>query len=425
MKLLFLTITGIAVNKDGIIYFADGANIRMIKDGKIYTIIGSQEQPRQWNPLPCHQDISFRDVTLHWPTALAVSPLDNSIHVVDNNLVLRLTTDKKIVVVAGRPPHCPPKSDQSQSLLSEDQAGPKLAVDVTLTSPQDMSFGPNGDLYVVESDGRHVNRVRLITTDGKITHHVGARSKCSCQKEDCKCHDPKEILATKALLHSPTSVTITPDNILHIADMGNLRIHSVMWTLPVQNQFRWYEVLSPQTQEMYVFNRYGQHLSTKNIITNEYLYNFTYNVNSYYGKLTMVTDAASNRLQIRRDYTTQAKQIISPTGETCKFAMDYMGQLQSYIAADNFTTTFGYTTSLGLLETKQTSDGRVYFYEYDVNGRLAGVIQPTGERTVIETGVSTSGALARVRTDEKDTVAMAANGNMLSVLHGKWQLHFA
>ncbi len=41
-------------------------------------------------------------------------------------------------------------------------------------------------------------------------------------------------------------------------------------------------------QELYVFNRYGQHVATKNIITDQYVYNFTYNVNSYYGKLVKV-----------------------------------------------------------------------------------------------------------------------------------------
>lgn len=45
-----------------------------------------------------------------------------------------------------------------------------------------------------------------------------------------------------------------------------------------------YSVLYPQTQEAYVFNRYGQHISTRDLITNKHTYNFTYNVNSYYGE---------------------------------------------------------------------------------------------------------------------------------------------
>jgi hypothetical protein len=48
---------------------------------------------------------------------------------------------------------------------------------------------------------------------------------------------------------------------------GNLRVRSVQAVLPNENQFRQYEVFSPETQELYVFNRHGQHVATKNIIT--------------------------------------------------------------------------------------------------------------------------------------------------------------
>ena len=55
--------TGIAINKDGIIYFADGANIRMIDDtGIIRTLIGSQGHPKYWQPLPCHRVVSIEEV---------------------------------------------------------------------------------------------------------------------------------------------------------------------------------------------------------------------------------------------------------------------------------------------------------------------------------------------------------------------------
>ena len=251
--------------------------------------------------LPCVQ------VTLHWPTALAINPLDDSLHILDNNMVLKVTPDKKILIVAGRPLHCPPKNPNVSSLLSEEQAGPKLATDVILQSPQHIAFAPNGDLYIVESDGKFINQVRVVNTDGTITFYAGAKSKCNCQQEECKCFSPKEELATKMFLNSPTAITVTPDNVLHIADMGNLRIHSIVATLPSPDRFGQYEVLYPQTQESYLFNRYGQHIATKNIVTNQYMYNFTYNVNSYYGKLVKVTDSGDNPLVISRDYTTQAK----------------------------------------------------------------------------------------------------------------------
>ena len=359
---------------------------------------------------------------LQWPTALAVNPLDDTLHILDNDMVLKVTKDGKVLIVAGHPLHCPPKDPNINPLLTEDQAGPKLANEVILEHPQHITFAPNGYLYIVESDGKFINRVREVKTDGTIHHYVGDKSKCNCEDPECRCYDPDEVLATKILLNSPTAITVTADNVLHVSDMGNLRIHSIVATLSEPDRYGQYTVLYPQTQEIYIFNRFGQHVNTKNIITDQYVYNFTYSVNSYYGKLQAVTDTEGNRLTIRRSYTTQAEEIIPPGGQKCRFIMDNMGQLHLFIAADNATTKFTYLDNTGLLETKETSEGHTFVYEYDDNGRLASVMEPTGEHTTLSTDVDPSGAIARLSTDKRDRVALATNGNLLSVLHGKWLL---
>ena len=89
------------------------------------------------------------------------------------------------------------------------------------------------------------------------------------------------------VLSNPTAVTITPDGSVHIADMGNLRVHSVVASTPLSDGGG-YELLYPQSNELYVFNRYGHHVSTKDIVTGRTKYNFTYSVNSYYGRLMKV-----------------------------------------------------------------------------------------------------------------------------------------
>ena len=358
-------------------------------------------------------------VTLHWPTALAINPLDDTLHILDNNMVLKLTKDHRgLLVVAGYPLHCPPISKSHSPLLDKEESAPKLATAVTLKSPQHITFSPNAELYIVESDSETVNRIRRVDTDGTITHYAGAESMCNCKEENCICYDKKQELATKALLNNPTAITVTPDNVLHVADMGNLRIHSIVSTLPSKDKSR-YEILQPETQELFIFNVFGQHIHTKNLVTDQFVYNFTYNVNSYYGKLSKVTDNAGNMLTIIRDYTMQAKEILPPGGAKCRFTMDNMGQLESFTSADNATTQFTYLSNTGLLETKKTSVGLTFIYQYDENGRLSEVIQPTGEKTVISTDVDATGALARIATEHVDKVAMATNGNLLSILHGK------
>lgn len=57
---------GIAINKDGIIYVADGPNIRLITtDGKIKTLIGSQEKLKKWTPMPCDKIMSADTVRVN------------------------------------------------------------------------------------------------------------------------------------------------------------------------------------------------------------------------------------------------------------------------------------------------------------------------------------------------------------------------
>ena len=133
--------------------------------------------------LLCHQ------VTLKWPTALAVNPLDNTLHIVDDDLVLKVTSYHYLVVVAGRPAYCPQPPPEG------DTASPSKprAVDVALVAVQHIAFASNGDLYIVESDGGRVNRVRVVTTDGLIQHVTGADSGCDCRLNNCTCYDPKQV----------------------------------------------------------------------------------------------------------------------------------------------------------------------------------------------------------------------------------------
>ena len=364
-------------------------------------------------------------MTLRWPTAMAVNPLDDTVHILDNKMVLKLTHDNKVVIVAGRAVHCPPKNNQSRVVFLDEIESTRFATDEVLHYPQHIAFSPNGDLYVVESDERFTNRIRIVTTDGRIYHHVGAKSKCDCKVATCKCFDPREMLASQALLKSPTSITVTPDGVLHISDMGNLRVHSVMAILPKLTAHRQYEVLSPETQELYIFNRHGQHMHTQNIITGEYLYNFTYNVPASYGKLTKVTGAGYNEITITRDYETMATDIRAPNGQRCKLEMDNMGRLVKFVTPDGFATSFRYLDTMGLLQSKHTDSGQTYFYDYDSNGRLSQVIQPTGDVMKILTDVDTTGAVAQIYTDQEPGVTLATNGNQLSILHGWCLVHTA
>lgn len=230
-------------------------------------------------------------MTLHWPLSLAVSPIDNALHILDNNVVLKVTEDSKVIVVAGRLLHCPLRHPDAGLLRRDDTdcVSGCAAVTAVLHSPQHLAFAPDGQLYVVESGGE-VSRVRAVDTDGQIRAYVGGDG-CDCRGRPapCTCYDDAERLATRMKLALPTAVTVTPDDVVHVADMGNLRVHSVVPPVPAADpRTGRFQVLDAYSGQMYMFNRYGQHVSTSDLVTGQVTYNFTYSVNSYYGRLMKV-----------------------------------------------------------------------------------------------------------------------------------------
>ncbi|XP_056012581.1 teneurin-m-like isoform X5 [Ostrea edulis] len=413
---------GIAINKEGVIYIADNLNIRQISaTGMISTLIGSHNQLRSQEPMSCDHSRPANQVQLHWPTALAIDPLDDSLHILDKNVILKLTKDNYIVTIAGRPSNCPIRGINSllSSVLTDEEEASGIAADVRLVDAQSIAFGPHGEIHVVESDQHRINRVRVITSDGRIHHFAGSKSKCDCKSKTCLCYDGKETLAAQALFNSLTSITATPDGIVHIADNGNLRVFSIMSKLPQPDANNKYKVYSPDTKEMYIFNDHGQHQHTVDIMTGQYMYNFTYNVNSFFSKLVSVTDDIKNVIELTRDSNLQVTQVISPDNQRSKLEMNNLHRLERFTSPNNNSLLFTYKGTSGLLESKYLSNGQGYFYNYNDMGRLVETRQPTGEITSLVTDINTTGSIVRVNTDSSDVISMATYGSVQSVMHVK------
>ena len=159
--------------------------------------------------LSYHWPFFFSKVHLRWPTELTVNPLDNSLYIIDDHMILKLTEDNRIRIIAGRPLHCTAPAGGYDM---------DLATHATLISPQSMAFASNGDLYVAESDSQRINRVRLVTTDGKISHFAGAESKCNCLDQNCPCYEEDYYLASTSKFNTISAICMTPDGVLHVAD---------------------------------------------------------------------------------------------------------------------------------------------------------------------------------------------------------------
>ncbi|KAL0106849.1 hypothetical protein PUN28_015411 [Cardiocondyla obscurior] len=394
---------GVAVSADNVLYFADGTNIRMVdRDGIITTVIGNHMHKSHWKPIPCEGTLNVEEVHLRWPTELAINPLDNSLHMIDDHMVLQLAPDGRVKVVAGRPLHC---ASPSASFDTE------LATHATLVMPQSIAFGPSGDLYIAESDSQRINRVRVIGTDGKISPYAGAESKCNCLERGCDCFEADHYLASTSKFNTISAVAVSPDGVVHIGDQANYRIRSVTASIPDASGAREYEIYAPDTQEIYVFNRFGQHIATKNILTGDTVYLFTYNVNTSNGKLSTVTDAAGNKVFLLRDYSSQVNSIENTKGQKCRLIMSRMKMLQELSTPDDYNVTFDYHGPTGLLKTKLDSTGRSYVYNYDEFGRLTSAVTPTGKVISLTFDLSLKGAVVKVGQNNRKPISMLIKGS--------------
>ncbi|RWS31000.1 N-acetylglucosamine-1-phosphodiester alpha-N-acetylglucosaminidase-like protein [Leptotrombidium deliense] len=400
---------GMAFGLDGTLYFADGNAIRSVdRRGMIHTIIGDNHYHRhqQWKPIPCGKTLAADEVKLRWPTEIMIHPIDGSIYFLDDQIVFRITPDQRVMVVVGTPSYC--KSTETSKHHSE--------VGVIIT----FSFATNGDLFIgsIAEDGS--NRVSIVTADSHIQHFMGINnvknsyssidhgSKCEIQTckdingHNCSCSvaqssmhsgfsvateensENKVLLARETPLLSITSLTITSDGVVHVGDEGTFQIVSSVPFIPGPDDKFQFTIASPETDELYVFNKYGQHILTKNSLTGLTLYSFLYDVNTSFGKLSAITDSSGSKISFLRDAGNALQSVETATGQKCRVTVNSQGFLETFTDPDNFTSRFNYDLGgNGLLISKVDSAGFTYFYEYDASGRLMAIVKPSGARTLI------------------------------------------
>ncbi|XP_043918466.1 teneurin-3 isoform X3 [Protopterus annectens] len=364
---LLINPKGIAVDKNGIIYFIDGTMIRKVdQNGIISTLLGSNDLTSA-RPLICDSSMHISQVHLEWPTSLAINPMDNSLYVLDNNVVLQITGNHQVRIAAGRPIHC--------QVPGIEYSTGKRAVQTTLESAAAIAVSYNGILYIAETDEKKLNRIRQVTTDGEITLVAGTPSECDCKNDaNCDCYQNGDGFAKDAKLNIPSSLAVSPDGTLYVAELGNIRIRAISRNKPVLTSLNFYEVASPADQEVYIFDTNGTHQYTMSLVTGEYLYNFSYSNDN---DITAVTDSNGNTLRIRRDVSRIPVRIVSPDNQVIWLTIGTNGGLKSMAVQGQELVLFTYHGNSGLLATKSDETGWTTFYDYDSEGRLTNVTFPT------------------------------------------------
>lgn len=70
-----------------------------------------------------------------------------------------------------------------------------------------------------------------------------------------------------------------------------------------------FQVAHPSTNDVYVFNRHGHHIETRDLLTGQVLYSFTYSKNTSVGRLSQVTDSSGNKVVFFRDYRSAVSHV--------------------------------------------------------------------------------------------------------------------
>ncbi|XP_064184438.1 teneurin-1-like isoform X1 [Anguilla rostrata] len=361
---------GIAVDKRGFVYFVDGTMIKRIdKKGVITTIIGSNGLTST-QPLSCDARMDITQVRLEWPTDLAVNPLDNSLYVLDNNIVIQVSESEQVRIVAGRPIHCQvPGIDHY--LVS------KAAVHSTLEAAKAIAVSHRGTLYIAETDERKINRVQQVTTNGEISVIAGAPSECDCKIDpNCDCFSGDGGYARDAKLKAPSSLAASPNGTLYIADLGNVRIRALSPNWPHLSPAHMYEVASASDQELYLFSANGTHLHTKNLITGDYIYNLTYSAD---GHVIGITGSDSDSVHVHRDANGVPLWLAAPGGQVYWLTISNNGALKRVSDQGHDLAQVTYHGNTGLLATSTNENGWATVYEYNSEGHLINVTFPTGE----------------------------------------------
>nr|CAB3264552.1 teneurin-3 [Phallusia mammillata] len=384
---------GLALDKNGRLYFVDGTRIRTVNPSTrtVSTFAGSLLVSGT-RPIPCSGTISLDQVEFTFPTGLAISHLDDMLYVLDGDVVVRIdVTQRHASLAAGVPVHC----TRAVAKNPDDRDARK----VSLISPTSISVSPaDGALIIAESDQKFIHRVRRVDPySGRISTIAGVDSKCDCAVQECNCFSGDGNFARSASLHNPTAVTATPDGSVYIADQLNLRIRKVVHSLPALNSRAEYHVANPDANQLYVFNRDGRHVETRNVITGSLLYNFAYTTR---GRLHVIRDVNGNRLQIDYDASGRPFQIALPNRQNLGLTVNRDGDI-TRIVQDSATPIAAFTyqsEDSGLILSSVYGRYASSFYIYDVYGRVITAVSPTGSMTSLHRSVNATRYTVTIET---------------------------
>ena len=355
----------VAISVDRTMYISDGRNLRVVTpEGKIETLVGGFLGPvGPPRPPECLKIFSSDDLRLQWPTKLALSPLDNTLHIVDDSMVLRLTPDLRLQVVAGISPLCDKTNQDSGDVADRRRLGPIADID----------FAPDGTLYILETSLKKRKRSTI--------YHVDRHKNIRPIENNLYANN------SASVLQSAVAIAVNPDESLYIA--SDDRIARVTHYLPERDDNGDVKVADPVLRQVYTFNRFSQHTYTHSLDNGQPVFTFTYSKNTVLGRLAVITDPLGSKIALNRDYTNRVQSIENTFGQKFNVKLTNLGHLDSMELMSNDesvprSVVLGYDDdSSGLLVSRHVDNADFLIFEYDVHGRAAATFVSSGDNFAV------------------------------------------
>jgi RHS repeat-associated protein len=345
---------GLAVGLDGSVFYAStyGPVFRIATDGTVTHVAGlALSNNAQIDGIPA------LNAALD-PVALAVSPVDGALYIVDDNRltdahgngrVRRVGSDGIIRTVVGG------------GTVAPAEGVPATLASFALSAVNDLAIGKDGSFYFVHSGQ---NRIWLIAPDGVM--HVLTGNGPNGQLND---GDGGPAAASHFVVQN---VAVAPDNTVYVTD--GIRFRRISTPMPNLGPTQ-FIVPSANGREAFIFDAAGRHLRTVDSLTGSNRYQFGYDTS---GALGSVTDMAGKVTTINRDSSGLPTSIVSPYGQVTALGTDSNGFLSEITDPAGHTTTLTYADGPGLLTSLRTPAGETSHFQYDSQGRLTGQANPAG-----------------------------------------------
>lgn len=182
---------------DGAVVFSDSENhmLRAYANGQVYALAGAPESG--------YRDGTFKDARFNLPSGVAVSS-DGSVYVADtlNHAIRVLSPDGQVRTLAG---------ESNQPGFQDGSLDEAL-----FCEPNDIAFGPDGALYVVDKGNQRIRRIY----GGQVSTVAGSGN-LRDKTTGYIIGGYLDGAAAKAQFLYPTGITVSDSGVVYIADTGN------------------------------------------------------------------------------------------------------------------------------------------------------------------------------------------------------------